>query len=202
MTGRGEIEQPKDGFAEDLSLARAAGQGDRNARRAMANRLFPRIRTTARYLAGNPVDADDLVQVSLMEVLDSAHTYSGNGSLEGWADRIAVRTCMRSIKQARRRRAVVELSDEPEVLAQPGDASAAERLRVRRRLSQLLQRLSPDRRSVLVLQLVHGYSIEEISEMTEAPVNTVRDRLRTGRQQLRKLVLRDPLLRDTGEALA
>jgi DNA-directed RNA polymerase specialized sigma24 family protein len=47
----------------------------------------------------------------------------------------------------------------------------------------------------VVLHHVQGYGIVEVAEMTGAPVNTVRDRLRVGRRQLRKRILGDPALR-------
>jgi RNA polymerase sigma-70 factor (ECF subfamily) len=63
---------------------------------------------------------------------------------------------------------------------------------MRRHLARQLGRLSPERRSVLVLRLVHGYAVDEIAELTGAPLNTVRDRLARGRRQLRGMLEKDP----------
>jgi DNA-directed RNA polymerase specialized sigma24 family protein len=43
----------------------------------------------------------------------------------------------------------------------------------------------------LVLKHVLGCTVEEIAEMTDSPVGTVKDRLTTARRQIRKLIQRD-----------
>jgi len=48
---------------------------------------------------------------------------------------------------------------------------------------------------VVALSLLHDHSLAEIAEITGAPLNTVRDRLQTGRRKLRRYILNDPELR-------
>jgi DNA-directed RNA polymerase specialized sigma24 family protein len=67
---------------------------------------------------------------------------------------------------------------------------------LRRRLAQHLQVLPAQRRVVVLLRFVHGYSIEEIAAITETRPNTVRDRLRVGKQELRRALLEDAWLRE------
>jgi RNA polymerase sigma-70 factor, ECF subfamily len=184
--------------AEDLALARRAAQGDDAARRLIAQRLFQRVRTTVRYLASAHPDADDFVQVALLEVLRSLGTFRAETKLESWADRIVVRTALRMIKRQRRQAEVITLFGDREPGASSGDGSPLQLLR--RRVQALVSRLSPERQAVTVLQLVHGYSVHEIAELVGAPVNTVRDRLRVGKSQLRKFILKDPALKAYGKA--
>lgn len=143
------------------------------------------------YLAPNHPDVDDLVQRSLIEILRSAGTFRGESSLETWSDRIASRTAMRLIKQRARQAEVVTLVADPE----PDELFSGEdevmKAGLRRRLAGLLSRLSPERRAAVVLHHVHGYSVQEISDLTDTPVNTVRDRLRVGKALLRKYILND-----------
>lgn len=170
----------------------------------MAERLLDRVRTTVTYLAPNHPDVDDLVQRSLIEILRSAGNYRGESSLETWSDRIAARTAMRLIKQRARHAEVVTLVAEPEPEEFVSGEGEAEKANLRRRLTALLSRLSPERRSAVVLHYVHGYTVEEISEITETPANTVRDRLRVGKSLLRKYILKDNGLAesdDEGEVL-
>jgi RNA polymerase sigma-70 factor (ECF subfamily) len=129
-----------------------------------------------------------------VQILRSAHTFRGECTLEYWADRIATRTAMRELRRRKRREQV-----EPQALVmttpRPGADVEADLARVRTRLSQLLGKLTPERRTAVVLHHVQGYGIAEVAEMTDSPVNTVRDRLRVGRKQLRKRILSDPALR-------
>ena len=182
------------GFKQDVALARAAARGDRAAQREIAERLLDRVRTTVTYLAPNHPDLNDLAQRSLLEILRSVGTFSGGSSLETWADRVASRTAMRLIKQKSRQAEVVTLVADPEPPDWLPQEDEESRQRLRRRLTALLSRISPDRREVLVLHLVHGYTVAEIAEMTDTPANTVRDRLQVGRAQLRNHILHDPVL--------
>jgi RNA polymerase sigma-70 factor (ECF subfamily) len=183
-------------YADDLALTHAAGSGDRGARRVLAERLLERVRTTVRYISADDRDQDDWVQIALLEILRSAGSFQGSGTLESWADRIAIRSAMRHLKRRRRREIVVALDadprDEPVINPPAGHA----RMAIRRQVARILGGISDDRRACVVLRLLYGYSIDEIAAMTEAPRNTVRDRLKRGRKQLKEKARRDPLLKE------
>jgi len=188
--------QPATVHDADLALARAATQGDVAARRQVADRLLDRTRITVRCLVGPDPDADDIVQLCLIRVLRSLGTYEGRSRLEHWADRIVVRRALRLVQRARpRRRREVQLEEPPEQGTAPGELEdRLTRQEIWRRLAHQLQRLTPERRVVVLLRLVHDHPVAEIAEITGAPLNTVRDRLRVGRKQLRKMIAGDPVL--------
>lgn len=173
--------------------------GERPAERRLVERLLPRVRTTVTYLTGGHADRDDLVQRALLEVLKSLKSFRGESRFETWVDRIVSRTAMRQIRKRRRREQVVTaMADLPEVendgLIQDPVAVRA----VRERMSQLLGQMPDERRLAVTLRLVHGYSVQEIAEITATAFNTVRDRLRVGRAELKQLVLADSELMTLG----
>lgn len=182
-------------YESDTELTAAAASGDAVARRDLVDRVLNQVRRTTAYLTSGGPEADDLAQLALMQILGSAGSYRGECSLEYWADRISVRTVMKHIHKVRRRERLSEGMHEPQGQTEEVDEQA-EGHGLRKRLACLLQKLSPDRRTAVVLHHVQGYDLSEISEITGAPVNTVRDRLRVGRAQLRQHILRDPALRD------
>lgn len=189
------IERKRREYDSDVALTRAAAMGDHAARRDLVSRLLDSVRRTVTYLMGADMDSEDLAQVALIHILRSAGAFRGDCTLEYWADRIAVRTAMKHINKRRRRENLSAGVWEP-----PADYLSVDdqtsRRRVRIRLAELLQKLSPERRTAVALHHVQGYDLAEISEMTGSPVNTVRDRLRVGRKQLKKYILRDPMLKD------
>lgn len=185
----------------DRDLARRAGDGDEAARREVAGRLLPRVRTTVRYLVAGDRDSDDLVQQALLEVLRVVGTYQGNASLEYWADRVVVRTALRRIKQRRWRETIVRLDSEEPGVADAGQERSYERRELRRRLAVHLEKIPLQRRTAVVLHWVRGYTIPEIADLTGAKLNTVRGRLRDAKRQLRKQLLKDPVLRDWIESI-
>ena len=195
---------------DDLLLASAAGRRDGQAQRALVARLLDRVRATVHYLVAGHSDAEDLVQLSLVEILRSVGSFQGRSRLETWADRVTVRTAMRELHRRRRHdRALVRDRDEgvaaadraAEVSLSGPQEREALRGQLRSRLAGKLQRLSPERRAVVILRFVHGYSIHEISRLTGAPPNTVRDRLQVGKRLLRGFILKDPVLRDWAEMM-
>ncbi len=184
-------------YESDLELTRAAAQGDAEARRLLVERLLNRIGVTVRCLAAGDPDTDDYVQLALIEILQSVGSFRGESSIEAWAERIAIRTAMRQIKVRRWRATIVTLDTAQEGPSKdPSSEDEIVRHRISERITYLLETLSPERRLVVTMRLLLGHSIAEISEITNMKFNTVRDRLRVGRKQLRGKILRDPVLKE------
>jgi RNA polymerase sigma-70 factor (ECF subfamily) len=180
----------------DLGLAQAAARGEDAARRALVERLMSRVRATTRYLAGGHTDAEDYAQLSFVEILQSAKSFRGDSSLESWADRIVVRTTMRYVKQQRWRSQYLTYDSEQTGTDHASAEEDVARQRLLSRMSELFSGLKPKQREVVTMRLVLGYSIAEIAEATKANPNTVRYRLNTGRNKLRRQMKRDPQLHE------
>lgn len=180
-------EEPSD---DALELTSRVSGADRDAQRDLVVRLLGRVRRTVTALLRSDPEADDAMQVSMLEILQAASSYRGEGSLERWADRIAVRTTLRLVRERRIHGAHVDDDANPAALpAPPADDAAI----TPRTVARCLEGLPEARRTCLVLRHVHGYSVEEIAELTNASPNTVKDRLLQGRAQLRKILRRDEI---------
>jgi RNA polymerase sigma-70 factor (ECF subfamily) len=170
----------------------AAGQVE--ATNTVARRLSGRVRRLARVVCRNDALADDAAQTALVEILRSAHTYGARSSLERWADRITARITIRHARDERRRFQMTDSLDEPEA-AEPqaldSDPSDGPRTETPRPLEDYLAALPEAQRQALVMKHSLGYTVEEIAEQTDVPVGTVKDRLVTGRRQVRRLIQRD-----------
>ena len=189
-------------YDEDLALAQAVGRCDRKAAHRLADRLFSRVRAIVLYMAPGHRDADDMIQRALIEVLRASSSYRGECSLERWADRIISRTVMRTLKRRRKKDFFVQSGAEPdESGVDEFQEVAVSRGRTRKRLKIILDKLSEKRRVVVVLHWMHGYTVAEIAEIVDAPVNTVRDRLHKGKRKLKKWIKKDPVLCDWLESV-
>lgn len=190
-----ELTPRQEAYRDDIALIRDVVAGDRKAQKKLVLRVMPHLRAVARTLLGDSADTDDAVQVSLMKILRAAKDYRAEGSLERWARRIGVRTCLRIAKQERRHRQQVdrgtELSDVPASLPGP---KLAERLP--RHVQLYLDKIPETQRDALLLRHALDYSVAEIAELTAAPVDTVKSRLLFGRRALRKLVRQDLAIAD------
>jgi RNA polymerase sigma-70 factor, ECF subfamily len=170
----------------DVELMAAVAANDPAAQRAVAQRLAPRVRKVAGLLCRNAADADDAAQAALIEILRSAGSFRVATSLERWAERLTIRTTLRTARRERSRRGLLERWVPADLLpwGRPAIQSAAEEVS----LDGLLSRLSHERHQAFVLHHALDYTVDEIAELTETPPGTVKDRLVMARKQLRKLL--------------
>ena len=185
----------------DLALMKLVAGGDAHAQRVLAHRLAPRVQRVARRLLSNAADADDAAQVALMEILRSAQSYREEASVERWADRITVRTSLRHVREQRRRGWLFGRDDD-----EPRGAGRFElevngtREETPRRLEEYLAELPLARREVLVLKHALGYTTDEIAELVDKPIGTIKDRLVAARKQIRRSILRELRIGARGDA--
>jgi RNA polymerase sigma-70 factor, ECF subfamily len=170
----------------EVELMAAVAANDPSAQRVVAQRLAPRVRRVAGLLCRNPADADDAAQASLIEILRSAGSFRVATSLERWADRVTVRTTLRTVRRERSRRGLLERWVPADLL--PWGTHAVQSAVEAVNLDTLLKRLSHERFEAFVLHHALDYTVDEIAELTGAPVGTVKDRLVVARKQLRKLL--------------
>lgn len=158
--------------------------------------LTPPLLKAVRALLGpEHADVEDRVQEVLIAVIEALPGFRGDCTLLHFAIRIAIR---RTTAERRRSRLVLEwierfrlreapLADEPR---SPADATMTERRRAL--LRTLLGEIPEAQAETIVLRMALGHSIEEIAVITNAPVNTVRSRLRLAKEALRSRVEADP----------
>ncbi len=161
----------------------------------IVERHTDRVYRLAYRLTGNPTDAEDLTQEVFVRVFRSLHTFTP-GVFEGWLHRI---TTNLFLDQARRRKRIRfdALSDERAVrLASdsPAPDTAYDDRTFDDDVERALAELPPDFRAAVVLCDVEGLSYEEIAEILDAKLGTVRSRIHRGRAMLRDaLAHRAPL---------
>jgi RNA polymerase sigma-70 factor (ECF subfamily) len=184
-------------FPDDLARVRAAS-GSRAAAGALMAEILPRVRNLVRYLVRGDQGVDDLAQEALVAILRGMAGYRGDAPLLAWVDRVVVRSTFerRRRERVRNTREGAEIpSDDAPLLRQ----SAPELELDRRALVAALEQMNPQQRDALVLHHVVGMSVPEVAEALEAPLETVRSRLRLGMAQLRERLAVAPSSA-TGEA--
>ena len=178
--------------ASDQALTQAAARGDREAARAVLRLVAPSVLATVRRLIGRDhPDVDDVVQESLLAIVRALPTFRGDSSVVHFAKRIATRRaidCLRTLIRARR---LVTSLAPPEAVE-----SRMVLERHRQQWRELLGNLPVAQAEALALRAVEGYSFEEISQMTKAPLDTVRSRVRLAKAALRERIERTPALAD------
>ena len=142
----------------------------------------------------------DAVQESFIKAYRALATFQG-GSFKSWLTRIVVNTCY-DVLRMQKRRATDSLDDLPTeheytpylVDRSEGPEAYAERMEMNRWLEQGIRALPTDQRTVLVLCDIHGYAYEEIAEIADLPIGTVKSRISRARTRLRDFLLQKPEL--------
>ena len=153
-----------------------------------------RVFRLAYRLTGNRPDAEDLTQEVFVRVFRSLDTYTP-GTFEGWLHRITTNLFLDGARRKQRIR-FDPLSDER--AARLTSTSPAPELAFADQtfdddIETALATLPPDFRAAVVLCDVEGLSYEEVAEIMDAKLGTVRSRIHRGRSMLRKaLAHREP----------
>lgn len=144
--------------------------------------------------------AADAVQESFIKAYRAIASFQG-GSFKSWIIRIVANTCYDQLRSRHRRVTdnLEDLVDEEEYAPYLEDPTPSPHDHVEQsELSDLIERsfaaLPPDQRLVLTLCDVHGYSYEEIAEITDAPMGTVKSRINRARTRVRDYLLQYPEL--------
>ena len=160
----------------------------------LVRRYQDRLYNAIYRVVDHPDDALDVVQEAFISAYQSLNHFKGDSEFFTWLYRIAFNA---AISQKRRKRAVLSLdwqSDEKHVTepadesvdARPG--SAMERTEDESMLQRAIQQLPPEYRAVLVLKEIEGRKYEEIADILDVPIGTVRSRLHRARLELRGLL--------------
>jgi RNA polymerase sigma-70 factor (ECF subfamily) len=163
---------------------------------AAFNQLVMAYQGTAYNVAyrviGEGEAAADACQDAFLKAYQAIKQYRG-GSFKSWLMRIVTNTCYDHLRYKGRRPAnsledMVENPTSDSVKLVNG-AEHPEEWVLRGELNDLIQigisQLPEDQRLVLVLSDVQGFSYQEIAEIIDQPLGTVKSRLSRGRQRLR-----------------
>jgi len=146
---------------------------------------IPRLRRYARALARDFVAADDLVQDCLARALDKLHLWQEGTDLRAWLFTILHNQYVNQVRRAVREGTAVGLSEtEPMLTRAPHQGKRLEL----RDLERAITKLPEEQRSVILLVGLEGMRYEEVAEILDVPVGTIRSRLSRGREALRRLI--------------
>lgn len=154
-------------------LVRRAQSGDTVAMNALIDTLTPYVGRLCGPIALQ--DAPDAVQETFIVVFRGLRTLREPAALFGWVRTVAVREAVRVAQKAARAR-LAELEDIPA----PGSPELAADIR------DVLDRLSPEHRAILVLREIEGLSETEAGRLLAIAPGTAKSRLSRAKDSFRK----------------
>jgi RNA polymerase sigma-70 factor (ECF subfamily) len=185
-------------------LVRRVQARDEIAFRDIVERYQAKVFSIIHGILRNHNDAEDIAQQVFAKIYFSITNFDFRSSLLTWIYKITVNECYDYLRKKRVRKLVYEsdFSEEDAQRMQNIETATSAAPAVDTQLAQrdlvlkLLEKLSEEDRSLLMLKEVEGHSVEELSHMTGMNENTIKVKLFRARQKLLKASQR--LLRGSG----
>jgi RNA polymerase sigma-70 factor, ECF subfamily len=172
---------------EDADLIRKAGvQSGPTAVEAfnlLVSRWEKRVYNYLLRITGNREDALDLTQDVFLKAYQNLRKLDDPGRFAPWLYRIAHNQAY-SLFRKRRPEAEATEPDGTEAEVTVGGSSVFP-IELTLAVASALDRLSPDQREAVVLKIYQGFKFEEISEILDCPVSTIKSRLYTALEILK-----------------
>jgi len=140
-------------------------------------------------MTGDRMAAEDLVQDVFVRMLKYRATYRDVGSFETWMFRIA-RNARADYFQARHAVTLVSDAGVDAPSAAPAPPTALERAEEVDQLRRALLLIRDDRRELIVLARYRGMKYEQIAELLDVDVGTIKVRMHRAMKELRDTFLR------------
>lgn len=177
----------------EVDLVRRARKGDLSAYDELVRRYQERIYATVYHMTSNHEDANDIAQEAFIKAYQALKSFKGGSSFYTWLYRIAVNKTINFLKQ-RKNKHHFSLNDidfnaenDPDLVALVSDKTPFRNVgltELQKKLNEALHKLSEPHRMVVVLHDVQGLSHDEIADIMDCNIGTVRSRLFYARQQL------------------
>ena len=167
----------------DTELVELAKQGDGKAFDILVQRYQTKVTHLVYRYVKNVDIALDLVQDIFFKTYRNLVNFKGESKFSSWLFRVAVNDCIDYLRRVKVRK---EQSldhyresgiDFPDSGPNQNVAHVYEREEERRRVQQALASLPEKQQSVVVMKIYQDMTFEEISEITQEPVSTVKSRL-------------------------
>ncbi len=165
--------------AEDRELVVKARHGDVEAYNILVSRWEKRVYNYILRLVNGREDALDLTQDTFFKAYQNLLKLDDPSRFAPWLYRIAHNESYSLLR--RNRPDTVELFDVPP------DAPGRRLLPMETSLAvrSALDRLTPDQREAVILKVYEGFKFEEIAEILECPVSTIKSRVYTALDALK-----------------
>jgi RNA polymerase sigma-70 factor (ECF subfamily) len=186
----------------DDEILEAVRRGDAGVAEDFYWRIKPVVDRTVRRLIGRlDCDGEDLVQMALVQIIESLRSYRGECPLDAWVSTVAAHVVYKHIRRRRLERNIFEsaLDDEEELSTSQRTTGVAQRLVFRDAVRQVVDHLTAmrsERAWAFVLHDVCGYSLDEIAHICGVSMGAAQSRLVRGRRELHEAIAADPRLVD------
>lgn len=178
----------------DAMLVEMCQKGDRAAFNLLVQKYQHRVLKLVMRYVRDQAEAEDIAQEAFIKAYRALPSFRGDSAFYTWLYRIAANTAKNVLSSSRRKLVDYDLDlQDPEdyaaqVLLKDGDTPEGMLLteEIRQTVTEAMSALPDDLREAITLRELEGLSYEEIAEVMECPVGTVRSRIFRAREAIDK----------------
>lgn len=172
--------------AEILAAIAGTKAGDERATRQLLESIAPWVRRTCTAVMGpGHPDLEDTLQECLCAILKALPSYRSEGNPRHYVAKIAMRIAIANRRSSAARWKRHASFVEAQAVEQPAAGADEWSIKEVELVRRILDHLTDIQGEALFLRIVLGFSVEEIAAMTGVSPNTVKTRLRLGKNALR-----------------
>lgn len=179
-------------MTDDRLLLQKAQEGDRRAFEGLIGLHSPKVYNLALGYTGQHQDAEEITQTVFLKVWKSLPQFRGGSAFSTWLYRLTLNTCTDHYRREKKRRGDLSL-DDPDLAPIRDTAPSPEEIVIRREeqanLRKALADLPEQHRVILILREMDGLDYQEIAQVLDIELGTVKSRLARARRALREKLL-------------
>lgn len=169
-------------------------KGDQNAFADIVSLYQHKLYQVCYRMLGNKQESEDIAQEAFVRAYMNLHTFDQKRKFSTWLYRIATNLCIDRIRKKK-----PDYYLDAEVTGTEGldlysqiasedqlPEETLEQMELQDRIQYEIGRLPDKYRTVVVLKYIEELSLQEISEILDMPLGTVKTRIHRGREALRK----------------
>jgi RNA polymerase sigma-70 factor (ECF subfamily) len=169
----------------EYELIKGCIKQDPSCQRLLFEQFAGKMMTVCLRYANDSMEAEDMLQEAFIRVFNYIDQFKFEGSFEGWIRRVVVNTALKQLQK--KKLSFTEIRDnnqqaprlEPYVYSNLGEDE----------LLKLISRLPDGYRTIFNLNVIEGYSHEEIAKMLDIQPSTSRSQLVKARKMLQNQIL-------------
>ncbi len=180
----------------DEELVTRSTGGDLDSFNQLVVRWERPIYALAYRVIGREEDARDVCQETFLRAFRALGGFKGQAKFSSWLYRIALNLCRDWIRRERRT-PVAQAPEGVDLIELAGETSPSEsveelvaRREIGRAVARAMADLPEEQRTAIILKEYHGLTFQEIADMQDCPLSTVKTRLYQGLSVLRRQLAR------------
>lgn len=183
--------------ATDEELVARSRGGDLDSFNQLVLRWERPIYALAYRVIGREEDARDVAQETFLRAFRALGGFKGQAKFSSWLYRITLNLC-RDWMRRERRTPVAQAPEGIDIIELAGEAEPSEsivdvlsRKELGRAVEKAMALLPEEQRTAIIMKEYHGLTFQEIADLLDCPLSTVKTRLYQGLSVLRKQLQED-----------